>query len=406
MRPILIPDYFTEFKCIGSACEDTCCAGWNIEIDKKTYEAYRKIQQPEMKEKLQNSVKFNPKSASERNYAQFELNNNKQCSMLLNDGLCSIHKELGEEYLCNTCAIYPRVFMKVGDVIEKSLTLSCPEAARIVLLREEGIGFIEMQEPKNTRGLLNKHLHLENNPYFWDIRIFIIQLMQSRQQSVEIRLILLGLFLQKVGQLKETELERELPILMQDYLNRLDNETFIASLKNIKGNLNFKFNIARELIRYRMSGGGASEKYLAILHQLLEGLNLEEDDKQQLQDIENSISKYQEAYDNLYEPFMQKHGYMLENYVVNYIFKSLFPCDYKTLFESYMMLVIHFALIKLHLIGMSVKQQRLTTEMVIECVQQLAKMIEHNSSYLQGVRKGMENSGYNTMGHMFVMIKS
>lgn len=273
-------------------------------------------------------------------------------------------------------------------------------------LREEGIGFKEMEEPKNTRGLLNKQLRLEDNPYFWDIRIFIIQLLQSRQQSLEIRLILLGLFLQKIGQLKEKEFKLELPMIMQDYLNRLDNRSFITSLENIKGNLNFKFNIARELIRYRMSGGGASEKYLTILHQLLEGLNLEEDDEHQLQDIEQSISKYQAAYENLYEPFMQKHEYMLENYVVNYIFKSLFPCDYKSLFESYMMLVIHFTLIKLHLIGMSVKQQKLTQEMVIECVQQLAKMIEHNSSYLQGVREGMESAGYNTMAYMFVMIKS
>lgn len=132
MRPILIPDYFTEFKCIGSACEDTCCAGWNIEIDKKTYQAYRKIQHPEMTEKLQNNIKVNHKSNNDKNYAQFELNN-KRCSMLLDDGLCSIHKELGEELLCNTCAVYPRILTKVGDITEKSLTLSCPEAARIVL---------------------------------------------------------------------------------------------------------------------------------------------------------------------------------------------------------------------------------------------------------------------------------
>ena len=44
--------------------------------------------------------------------------------------------------------------------------------------------------------------------------------------------------------------------------------------------------------------------------------------------------------------------------------------------------------------------------MVIECVQQLAKVIEHNPSYLQGVREGMEISSYSTMGHMFVMIMS
>lgn len=406
MRPILIPEYLNDFSCIGSACEDTCCAGWDITVDKKTYQAYRKIRQPEMAEKLQKYVKRNRKQNDDSDYAKFILDENKNCHMMSEDGLCNIHKELGEEFLCNTCAVYPRYLTRVDNVTEKSLTLSCPEAARVVLLREEGIGFIETEEPKNTRGLMNNEIRLEKYPHFWDLRIFIIQLMQSRQQSIEIRLIVLGLFLQKFEQLKPNELEQELPSVMQDYLNRLDNEEFIESLKNIKGNLNFQVNLARELIRYRMSDGVTWEKYVVILQQLIEGLELEEDDNNEIKDMETTIAKYQESYSNLYKAFMKDNEYMLENYVVNYVFKNLFPYDYNSLFESYMMLVIHFTLIKLHLIGMAAKQQQLTQEMVIECVQQLAKIVEHNPSYLQGVHEGMETSGYNSMGHMFVMIMS
>ena len=155
-----------------------------------------------------------------------------------------------------------------------------------------------------------------------------------------------------------------------------------------------------------MLDGLNSEKYVAVLQQLLDGLKLEENDNHEVQDIEESKRKYREAHLDVYEPFMQKQGYMLENYIVNYVFKNLFPYDYNTLFESYMMLVVHFSLIKLHIIGMAAKHQILTKEMVIECVQQLAKVIEHNPSYLQGVREGMELSGYTTMGHMFVLINN
>ena len=28
-----IPKYMEKFKCIGSECTDTCCAGWDINID-------------------------------------------------------------------------------------------------------------------------------------------------------------------------------------------------------------------------------------------------------------------------------------------------------------------------------------------------------------------------------------
>ncbi|MGE7695964.1 flagellin lysine-N-methylase [Lysinibacillus sp. NPDC094177] len=404
MRQILIPEYMEDFKCIGSACEDTCCAGWNITVEKKTYQTYRKVRHPEMAEKLLKYVKRNRKDHDDSIYAKFILDDNKNCHMMLEDGLCSIHKELGEEFLCNTCAVYPRYLSRVGNVTEKSLTLSCPEAARVVLLRKEGLGFIETEEPKNTRGQINKELVLEKYPYFWDLRVFTIQLLQSRQQPIEIRLIILGLFIQKIEQLQPSELEHELPLIMQDYLNRLDNDEFIESLENIKGNLNFQLNLARALIRLRITSGIASEKYVTILHQLIEGLALEEDEEKEVQDIETIITKYQDSYTHIYEPFIKENEYMFENYIVNYVFKNLFPYDYQTIFDSYMMLVVHFTLIKLHLIGMASKQQQLTQEMFIECVQQLAKVIEHTPTYLQEVREGMVNLGYTTMGHMFVMI--
>ena len=35
-----IPDYMTNFKCIGTDCIDSCCTGFNIDIDKETYKKY------------------------------------------------------------------------------------------------------------------------------------------------------------------------------------------------------------------------------------------------------------------------------------------------------------------------------------------------------------------------------
>ena len=39
---IRVPEYFKDFKCIASKCEDTCCAGWGIVIDDATYDRYKK----------------------------------------------------------------------------------------------------------------------------------------------------------------------------------------------------------------------------------------------------------------------------------------------------------------------------------------------------------------------------
>ena len=35
-----VPDYLDEFKCTAGECEDTCCAGWQIVIDKTSLKRY------------------------------------------------------------------------------------------------------------------------------------------------------------------------------------------------------------------------------------------------------------------------------------------------------------------------------------------------------------------------------
>lgn len=52
------PVYFEEFKCIGGKCEDSCCIGWNIDIDKVTFKRYFKVQDPEMKRMFQKMFKI------------------------------------------------------------------------------------------------------------------------------------------------------------------------------------------------------------------------------------------------------------------------------------------------------------------------------------------------------------
>lgn len=404
MRPILIPEYLTEFKCIGGECEDTCCAGWKVTVDKKTYKNYRKLRNSDIAKKLHENIKRDSQANHDAQFAYITFNEEKKCNMLLNDGLCSIQKELGEEHLCNTCFSYPRFFSKVGDHIEKSLSLSCPEAARVVLLRKEGLGFIETEEPKNTRGLLNRTLELEKHPYFWDIRYFVIQLLQDRKHSIEIRLIILGLFLKKIESMSDTEWQKDLGSVAEYYLESLSNDKFIASLNEIEGNLDFQLGFIGILVNFKVDEEVGSERYAKILKQLVEGLNINTETFEL--EADKIIPKYKEAYYKYYEPFMKENEYIIENYIVNYIFKNLFPYNYNTLFESYSMLVINFIMIKFHLVAITSKTKQMTEEIVIECIQQLTKRVEHNALYLQAIRNGMEELGFNTMGHMFIIIKS
>ena len=51
------PDYYRQFTCIGGKCPDTCCAGWEIVIDDKTLEKYKKYPGG-FGNRLRNSINF------------------------------------------------------------------------------------------------------------------------------------------------------------------------------------------------------------------------------------------------------------------------------------------------------------------------------------------------------------
>lgn len=40
------PHYYKKFQCIGGDCPDTCCAGWQIQIDPASLRKYRKTKGP------------------------------------------------------------------------------------------------------------------------------------------------------------------------------------------------------------------------------------------------------------------------------------------------------------------------------------------------------------------------
>ena len=52
---------------------------------------------------------------------------------LTEDKLCIIQKTYGEKFLSQTCSSYPRRLFRFGEVIEKSLSPTCPLAAELIL---------------------------------------------------------------------------------------------------------------------------------------------------------------------------------------------------------------------------------------------------------------------------------
>ena len=134
-----IPDYYHEFSCIAGKCEDTCCAGWQIVADEAALKKYKKVT-GSFRKRLRRSINWKE--------GTFKQDKNKRCAFLNDENLCDMYTALGEKSLCRTCKMYPRHVEEFEDVREMTLSVSCPEVARILLGKKEPVRFLTYESNK------------------------------------------------------------------------------------------------------------------------------------------------------------------------------------------------------------------------------------------------------------------
>lgn len=120
------PDTLERFRCVGGRCADTCCAGWEVDIDDETAQWYREIPGT-FGEKLRASLR----QSEEDGCQYFPLTETGRCPFLDENNLCEIFSHLGEAALSRVCTEYPRYYVQVGDYEQIDMSLSCMEYGRI-----------------------------------------------------------------------------------------------------------------------------------------------------------------------------------------------------------------------------------------------------------------------------------
>lgn len=120
-----VPNYYKNFKCIADKCRHSCCIGWEIDIDEKTMAYYTSL-----RGEIGNELKENISTEDE---PHFMLKEGDRCPFLMENGLCHLICELGEESLCNICADHPRFRNFYSGGVEMGLGLCCEACAELIL---------------------------------------------------------------------------------------------------------------------------------------------------------------------------------------------------------------------------------------------------------------------------------
>ncbi len=390
---IIHPVYAESFRCIGPTCEDNCCSqDWRVEIDRDTYQKYQTLPAGPLHSLIDSAVFLSPEDRNEAtpdNFAQISVSTASPCPMLSNERLCRIHQELGGSYLPKVCSGYPRRILTIENVDETPLSLSCPEAARLVLLNPHLLEAFDA----NLSHYLWDDAHTSARPltyYFWPLREFAINLIRNRSYLLWQRIFLLGSFSRRLGAIVHGELDRSVPALLRDFSAAITSGALRSSMETIPADPALQFDFLLRLVVRHMAGVNRNPRLIETFDAFIQGVGYEREPS-----LQDQIALYATAHDRYFAPFFLKNPHILENYLLNMIFYRRYPLGLNnagpdTIFEpekEIEEMTILFVLIKGLLIGVAGHyQEEFSSQHVIQTVQTGFKHFEHNREFMAEAR--------------------
>ena len=354
---IRVPKYFNEFKCIADKCEDTCCAGWEVVIDEDAYEAYQQVK-GSFGDRLRNEIV----NDGEDNI--FVLKNNN-CPFLNGSKLCDIYSELGEDYLCYTCQQFPRYTEEFGNLREVGISLSCPEAARIILGNSERV---EFEVTENDEFILSDN-EIDGRLYveLMQCRQIIFQLLQNRNLELKARAILALAFMEEVQQKIDNDELGAIKFIKDKYLD----EDFICEASE-------GLNQFKEEIELR------TERIYKYFDELKDLKHINDEDPLKLKRAlkyfdskENNKAFYLGKYEEFYKYYDEKM-YKFENILVYFVFRYFMKAVYDgDALGKIQIAIFSYLMIKELCIVSWIENDELTDEDIADISHIYSKDVEH-----------------------------
>lgn len=359
------PDYYKEFKCIAGDCEDTCCAGWEIVIDDKSYEKYRNVK-GNFGERLKNEI-----TEDEDGEKIFMLKGDR-CAFLNNMDLCDIYKELGEDALCYTCTEYPRFTEEFGSIREKGLSVSCPEAARI-MFKNTPLPEFELSEDDGTF------------PEFNDINVnMYIQILASRKilfkiiKNENLKLREKMSLMLRISQEIQEKIDDEEVKEIEEVRNNYKDESFIKNLleefKIYENKTEIKFENLKEMFEVYKSLDHINEKCLDILKDSEKILFCNLKDAKQYKKELNEFELWHKERDYIYDKLLMYFTY-------RYFLKTVFDYDASAKIKFALTGIL---IIKNLMLALWIKNgKNLSFEEELEIIREYSKDIEHSDENIE-----------------------
>lgn len=406
----LTPRYLARFACIGPRCEDSCCVGWQVSLDKKTYKAYRQSTDPVLAPLFARAVvwsegaKSSSGSGSELDYGRMALApGTAACTMLGADKLCAIQARLGESYLSNTCSQYPRVSREIAGQFQQGLQLSCPEAARQALLAPDAFEFDQSTLALRPAVVFTiAESHGLQMGVVDELRIFCLNLMRLEGVPLWQRLALLGVFCERLDQMLAAGEQHLAARLPEEFSALIAQGDFFSALDTMRPD-----HAAQAVVFATLLAGKSfvtsSAAHMAVNASVAAGLGA---DRRGVVGREALIDGYTHGVARLPEALLAA-PHLLDHYILNEMFTNVFPFDGDTPYLNYLQLIARFGVLRLMLAAQCNTDGALPdAATLVATVQIHCRRFQHDAGFARQINEALQASGWHTLDKLFAFLRT
>lgn len=401
--PALLPRYVTRFSCIGAACEDTCCSGWTVTLDKKTFNAYRQSKHPALSQLFAQKLRRQRSQESDRNYGRIEMEGKECACPMMNEGLCKVQANLGESYLSNTCFNFPRITHRAGGQVQQALQLSCPEAARQALLAPDAFEFVEgtvTVRPEELGSAPARHgISVE---LMSDLRIFCMQLMRAEGLELWQRLALLGVFCEMLSQAIAGHRQSEISSLVDSFVTMVESGEVLDALRDLQPNHAAQALVFARLWARKPAVARSENQRIAIETTIN---NLGADPETGIASEASLEAAYRAGVQRL--PLaLEAAPHLLEHYVLNEMFMHMFPFEGSDPYESYLQLISRYGLLRLMLAAQCNTAGALPTPLELSrTVQVYCRRFRHDIKFADDANAALRAGGWDSLDKLYGFLR-
>lgn len=409
---VLKPSWYDRFQCKGGDCFYNCCQCWEISMSREEYRKWRKKKVVSLDVWGQTIDLYSPDKKTDANYAKFILDKENKCPMLTEEGLCQAQKKYGYNILSHTCQSFPRQNHRYLDQVECSMSLGCERVLELLMEEKDGILLVNGKKTFSSESRYGSYVNQNKKRqrpvlgYYYDIQTLCIILLQLEEISLEDRMLLLGMAIQRIDKLVAEEKYNDIPVCIDRFIKELERGDILGMLQDITADntLSVYYSVLTGL----MYLNGGDQYYSQVMERICKRLNMNVDLKNYSEGKEASFKLEKELYHSCREQFqewIQGKEYFLENVMISYMFYTNIPFKNikKSLWENYLYFIWVYSMVKVSL--STYLEADSTSEDMIYCCSVFFRKLGHNQSLFNKVINDFNTHG-NSLAHLAVLLKS